>query len=254
VDSEKTVAALIESWQREDLVASLFEPVTPPIPAPAPEPISTSAPVVSEPPATSVESESEIESSDGFELGLGAEVASDIDGNPWLGAVGLVRPWAFDLAPLFLVRFNRNAIGGTATMTGAARTGLEFLALFEPRFVLGTFKLRPAIGGGLGILHSARGEDRTCTEACALVVQDDFAVTNFGPRLELRVALGHPIGGGFSLELSAGVTLNPVAEQQALIPTYAAETLSAAEQELLALPAEPLLLARGTLAVAWEGP
>lgn len=254
VDHEKTVAALIESWSRDDLAASLLEPATPAIPPPPErEAPAAEAPMKATPTLMEAEAKPKVERQVSIGLAVGAEIAADLDGNPWFGAALIGRPWRSSWAPSFLLRVNHDTLAGTADQTGAARTGFELLALLEPKLKVGTFSLRPALGAGFGLLHSTRVSELACTEDCPRLVEDDFAVTTPGPRLELRIALAHPIGGGFFAELSAGATLSPLAETEALFPTYVS-ALAPADQAGLALPGEPLVLVRAAVAIGWEGP
>lgn len=251
-----TVAAVVSSWVREDLVSSLLEVSTPPIPRSAETATAPSAEEATARLETRREaSEPDVPSTAStFSLGVGAEAGADTDGELWLGAAAVLRPSRARLAPMFLLRFAHGAVQGSSTTTGTARTGLELLGFAEGNLPLGDFVLRPSAGAGLGLLYSARSLDSACGEVCSPWVEDGFSTTRIGPRLEARLGLTRALGAAAALEVTLSVTFAPLAERAGLVPDYAGDLPGEQDRARFALAAEPILQGRLSLALHWGAP
>jgi hypothetical protein len=250
--STTTVAALlVESWSRKDLVASLLDPVPPPIAPPEP-----GAPRAIAPAAAFAEAQPQPIAAPPPELGFGdlallGEVGLGSDGGSWLGAAvqGHLR-WAW-LEPALLVRFTHGTRRTSALQTGAARHGAEALIGADLALDLGALSLRGGLLAGVGWLATERFGRPACVD-CVLDawVGDQLRVSSFGPRVELRAGAALELGAGVAAELRLSGTAAPLAREDDIAPAYA-ESLAPGDRFKLSVPGEPVWTARLALGVSW---
>jgi len=177
----RTLAAIVDSWAREDLGATLLVGHAPP-PTPV-ERVTAEAP----PPEPST-----------WHVGAAGVVLGASDASVWVGGelgagvdAGPVR-----LGVLARLQADTGGADGESPGKDADRFGLDVLVTAELPIALGAFTLRPALGAGVG------WADNNYT-------REGIAIDTGGFRVEARLGLSAPLGGRVAMTIDAVFVASP---------------------------------------------
>lgn len=189
VSSVESVAALVASWTRGDLIEPLLA-------GPMVEPEAAPAVAAESPPAVALAAPAEAPL---VGLDVAAETLVAFDASVWFGAhlAGCVR-----LGPTCLgamARFAADAeLSGDAESVGSSRLGLDVLLVVDFPVDLGPLSLVPGIGFGAGWMRAA-------SEASRSEGDDNIDVDGGGMRADAHLTLTVPLGADFAIDAGLGV-------------------------------------------------
>ncbi len=222
VTDAETAVALIESWARTDMDASLLEPgnlqARPAMPKSSVEPEAT----VRKRPANPT-----------FALDLLTSTTLASDGSFWIDGnlSGCVFFGPVCVGGLVKAAFDTGTTGESSKQ-GTGRVGLDVLLVADFPFRLGSLTLTPGMGVGAGWLRSSggtgTGEER-----------DDAEIDAGGLRLGASLRLIVPLGRSFSVELGLFADYSPLAHTSSFL------------QDTVVLAGEPRWYLRGGLGIRY---